>query len=503
MTSEKEPLLVQMDQICKSFGGVMVLDHVDFDLQPGEIHALAGGNGAGKSTLMKILRGVYSKDEGNIHIQGNAVQFNTFDDARRAGVGMVFQEFSLIPTLTVAQNIFLNQEPRRASLVNDRQMVEESRKILDRMGVDLDPQRELGDLRTAHWQLTEIAKALRGQARILVLDEPTASLAKGESERLFDLLRHLRDEGIGIIYISHRMEEVYEIADRITILRNGKKLLTSSLAHITPDQVVEGIVGEVVSMEANRGTERTSGPVVLEAHGLIAQHQVRGVDLTVHAGEVVGVAGLMGSGRTELLEALFGMNKITGGTVEIDGRALEGHSPGQAIAQGIVLIPEDRRLQGLVLTHSVVENLALATLDRVSDGPFLSRQKERTHATRLIDEYRIRVSNPYAEVGLLSGGNQQKVVIAKWLAYGPKLLLMDEPTAGVDIGTKAEIIKQVRQFARDGGAVIVASSEYPELIALSDRFVILKNGQIVQYLKRDQVPDEATLEMWVQGVKKQ
>lgn len=503
MTSEKEPLLVQMDQICKSFGGAMVLDHVEFDLQPGEIHALAGGNGAGKSTLMKILRGVYSKDAGNIRIQGNTVQFNTFDDARRAGVGMVFQEFSLIPTLTVAQNIFLNQEPHRANLVNDRQMVEESRRILDRMGVDLDPQRELGDLRTAHWQLTEIAKALRGQAQILVLDEPTASLAKGESQRLFDLLRHLRDEGIGIIYISHRMEEVYEIADRITILRNGKKLLTSSLADITPEQVVEGIAGEAVSMEANRGTERTSGPVVLEAHGLIAQHQLRGVDLTVHAGEVIGVAGLMGSGRTELLEALFGMNKITGGTVEIEGRVLEGHSPRQAIAEGIVLIPEDRRQQGLVLTHSVVENLALATLDRVSDGPFLSRAKERAHATRLIDEYRIRVGNPYAEVGLLSGGNQQKVVIAKWLAYGPKLLLMDEPTAGVDIGTKAEIIKQVRQFARDGGAVIVASSEYPELIALSDRFVILKNGQIVQYLKRDQVPDEATLEKWVQGVKKQ
>lgn len=502
MGDHDQPCLVRMDQICKSFGGVPVLDHVDFALRPGEIHALAGGNGAGKSTLMKILQGVYTKDSGNIYIDGAITQLGSYDDAQRAGIAMVFQEFSLVPTLTVAQNIFLNHEPRRAGLVDDRRIVEESRRILRQMGVDLDPRREMNELRTAYWQLTEIAKALRGHARILILDEPTASLAKGEAEQLFTLLRTLRDQGIGIIYISHRMEEVSEIADQITILRNGKTLLTSPLRDITPARIVEGIVGKTVSMEANRGSERLHGDVVLQLEGLHAEHHVNGVDLTVHAGEVIGVAGLMGSGRTELLEALFGMNKITEGAVRLNGRSASLDTPRKAIAHGIVLIPEDRRRQGLVLMHTVEENLVLATLDRVSRGPFLSAARERSRAGKLIEEYGIRVNNPQAEVGLLSGGNQQKVVIAKWLAFQPKVLLMDEPTAGIDIGTKAEIIKEVRQFAHEGGAVIVASSEYPELIALSDRMMILKDGRIARELSREQAPDEATLEMWVQGVKK-
>ncbi len=502
MAEHDQPCLVRMDQICKSFGGVPVLDHVDFELRAGEIHALAGGNGAGKSTLMKILQGVYTKDSGDIYIEGARTQLTSYDDAQRAGIAMVFQEFSLVPTLTVGQNIFLNHEPRRAGLVDDRRIIEESRRILHQMGVDVDPSREMNDLRTAHWQLTEIAKALRGHARILILDEPTASLAKGEAEQLFTLLRTLRDQGIGIIYISHRMEEVSEVADRITILRNGRTLLTSRLRDITPAQIVEGIVGKTVSMEANRGGEHQHGDVVLGIEGLHAEHHVNGVDLTVHAGEVIGVAGLMGSGRTELLEALFGMNKITDGNVRLNGHPVSLNNPQKAISHGIVLIPEDRRRQGLVLTHSVEENLVLATLDRVSRGPFLSATRQRSRAETLIDDYGIGVNNPQAEVGLLSGGNQQKVVIAKWLAFQPAVLLMDEPTAGIDIGTKAEIIKEIRQFAREGGAVVVASSEYPELIALSDRLVILKDGRIARELNRDQAPDEATLEMWVQGVRK-
>jgi len=399
--------------IHKAFDGVQVLDDVDFEVLPGEVHALAGGNGAGKSTLMKILQGVYSFDAGTIDVAGRAVSFASIHDAKRAGIGMVFQEFSLVSTLTVAQNIFLNAEPRKAGLIDDRAMVERAREIFERMQIHVDPERSLETLSTAYWQLTEIAKALSEDARVLIMDEPTASLARHEAQALFDLIGRLKDQGIAVIYISHRMEEVYAIADRITILRNGKRLLTQRLTDITPAQIVEGIVGKEVELADNAGQSNTDGPVVLRAAGLASASGIHDVDLVLRAGQVVGLAGLMGSGRSELARALYGVDRITAGTLSVDGRAVSLASPADALRHGICLIPEDRRLQGLILDHSVAGNLVLPHLGDLRAGPFVDDKAASELANTLIDEFAIKVADPDASARLLSGGNQQKSVLAQ------------------------------------------------------------------------------------------
>ena len=492
--------VVRMVGIHKAFDGVQVLDDVDFEVLPGEVHALAGGNGAGKSTLMKILQGVYSFDAGTIDVAGRAVSFASIHDAKRAGIGMVFQEFSLVSTLTVAQNIFLNAEPRKAGLIDDRAMVERAREIFERMQIPVDPERSLGTLSTAYWQLTEIAKALSEDARVLRMDEPTSSLARHEAQSLFDLIGRLKDQGIAVIYISHRMEEVYAIADRITILRNGKRLLTQRLTDITPAQIVEGIVGKEVELADNAGQSNTDGPVVLRAAGLASANGIHDVDLVLRAGQVVGLAGLMGSGRSELARALYGVDRITAGTLSVDGRAVSLASPADALRHGICLIPEDRRLQGLILDHSVAGNLVLPHLGDLSAGPFVDDKAASELANTLIDEFAIKVADPDAAARLLSGGNQQKIVIAKWISRTPRVLIMDEPTAGVDIGTKAEIIATVRSYANQGMAVLVISSEYPELLAMSDRLLLMRDSTIVRELDRSSITDEQALELEVQGV---
>ena len=492
--------VVRMVGIHKAFDGVQVLDDVDFEVLPGEVHALAGGNGAGKSTLMKILQGVYSFDAGTIDVAGRAVSFASIHDAKRAGIGMVFQEFSLVSTLTVAQNIFLNAEPRKAGLIDDRAMVERAREIFERMQIHVDPERSLGTLSTAYWQLTEIAKALSEDARVLIMDEPTASLARHEAQALFDLIGRLKDQGIAVIYISHRMEEVYAIADRITILRNGKRLLTQRLTDITPAQIVEGIVGKEVELADNAGQSNTDGPVVLRAAGLASASGIHDVDLVLRAGQVVGLAGLMGSGRSELARALYGVDRITAGTLSVDGRAVSLASPADALRHGICLIPEDRRLQGLILDHSVAGNLVLPHLGDLRAGPFVDDKSASELANTLIDDFAIKVADPDASARLLSGGNQQKIVIAKWISRTPRVLIMDEPTAGVDIGTKAEIIATVRSYADQGMAVLVISSEYPELLAMSDRLLLMRDSTIVRELDRSSITDEQALELEVQGV---
>lgn len=492
--------LVSMKGITKSFSGVKVLKGVSFEVAEGEVHALAGGNGAGKSTLMKILQGVYSLDEGAIEIAGKPCRFGNIHDAKRAGLGMVFQEFSLVPTLTVAQNIFLNEEPRSGGMIDDRQMVRRARELFDRMRVDVDPTATLATLSTAYWQLTEIAKALAEDARVLIMDEPTAALAQQEARALFDLIKRLTDEGIAIVYISHRMEEVYQIADRITILRNGKHLLTSPLSEITPEKIVDGIVGRTVAMAAPSRQDCAERPVVLSVEGLAAENGLHDISFDVHEGEVVGLAGLMGSGRTELARALFGIDKVTAGTVRIDGHDVKIRKPGDALANGLVLVPEDRRLQGLVLRHSVNSNLQLPHLADQARGGWVDDRALGKLARKLIDEFRIKVARPEAPASLLSGGNQQKIVLAKWISRNPRVLVMDEPTAGVDIGTKAEIIETVRAFAAEGHAVIVISSEYPELLAMSDRLLLMRESTVERELDVSETTDEQALEMAVQGV---
>jgi ribose transport system ATP-binding protein len=495
--------IVQMSGIHKSFSGVPVLKGVDFEVCSGEVHALAGGNGAGKSTLMKILQGVYSMDAGEIKIDGKPVKLSSIHGARAAGVGMVFQEFSLVPTLTVAQNVFLAAEPMGPlGMINDRESVRRAREEFTDMQVEVDATARVEDLSTAYWQLTEIAKALAQDARILIMDEPTASLAKHETDSLFELVERLKARGIAIIYISHRMDEVYRIADRITILRDGGRLFTRSLAEVTREEIVEGIVGHKIEgeLEYKERAARDRREVLLEARGLNAGRRVRDVSFQLHKGEILGLAGLMGSGRTELARILFGVDRLDSGEVQLNGQRVEIGNPREAAAAGIALIPEDRREQGLVLSHSVRDNLLLPLLKRLEVGPLISDRKGNDLARSLIQRFSVKVANMAHPVRLLSGGNQQKVVIAKWLGTEPDVLIMDEPTAGVDIGTKSEILDMIRDLADEGKGVIVISSEYPELLAVSDRVVVLKDGAVLNVLNRRDIPDEESLQLAVQGV---
>jgi ribose transport system ATP-binding protein len=489
-----------MAAISKAFDGVTVLRDVDLDVAVGEVHALVGGNGAGKSTLMKILQGVYQRDSGTVEVFGRPLEATTIHAARAAGIGMVFQEFSLIPTLTVAQNIFLDNEPTRAGLIDDAVMRERAAELLARIQVDIDPRAEVSGLPTVQWQLTEIAKALSREARVLIMDEPTASLAKHEVDALFALIERLRAQGIAIIYISHRMEEISRIADRVTILRNGTRLLTAPLTQITPQEIVAGIAGHDLAAQVEHSPhEAVDRPVVLDVRDLTARG-VKGATFQVRAGEVVGIAGLMGAGRTELACALFGVNPITSGSVTKNGAALTLSSPAAAIAAGIALIPEDRRLQGLVLDHSVRDNLTLPLLGGLRRWGLVAADKVRELSDGLVERFGILVARPEAPVRLLSGGNQQKVVIAKWLGTDPDVLVMDEPTAGVDVGTKSEIVRIVRELARTGKGIVVISSEYPELVAMCDRFLIMRDGVVVDSLEADQVTSEVDLELAVQGL---
>jgi ribose transport system ATP-binding protein len=495
--------VVEMRSISKGFNGVSVLKDVSFDVRHGEVHALAGGNGAGKSTLMKILQGVYQADAGEILIGGKPVSITSIQDAKAAGIGMVFQEFSLVPSLTVAQNIFLAAEPLgQGGLIDDRAAVRRAKEVFAEMEVDVDPRAEVARLGTAYWQLTEIAKALAQNATVLIMDEPTASLARHESEALFELIDRLKQRGISIIYISHRMDEVYRLADRITILRDGRHLLTEPLTAVTPEQIVEGIVGKKIEGQLSYRARQAAQDVepLLEVRGLNAGLRVRDVSFTLRPGEIIGLAGLMGSGRTELARALFGIDKVDSGEVLLHGKRVSLASPQQAINAGVALIPEDRRAQGLVLEHSVQDNLLLPLLGQIQRGPLLDGARGKELSSSLIKRFAVKVAHPHRPVRLLSGGNQQKVVIAKWLGTDPDILILDEPTAGVDIGTKSEILDMIRELASAGKAVIVISSEYPELLAVSDRVLVLKDGSIIRDIPRSEIADEEYLQLAVQGV---
>ena len=492
---------VSMRGITKSFGGVPVLREVDFDLHPGEIHALAGGNGAGKSTLMKILVGVYTRDGGAYEVDGRKVDFRTVQDARAAGVGMVFQEFSLVPTLSVAQNVFLTREARtRGRLIDDREMERRTREIFATMSVDVDPRRSLDELPTAFWQLTEIAKALSQDARVLIMDEPTAALAKTETVELFELMRRLKDRGISVVYISHRMEEVFDVCDRITVLRDGRGVMTEELANVTPRVVIDEIVGRKLEHTLEYQARQVGDDVLLEARGLTTSTKLRGVDFKLRRGEVLGLAGLMGSGRTELARALFGIDRLDSGELLLMGKQIKIANPRDAMANGVALIPEDRRAQGLILDHAVRENFLLPLLSRLSRAGFVDDAEGDRRTASFVTRLSIQARSIKQPIGTLSGGNQQKVVIAKWLGIEPRILIMDEPTAGVDIGTKGEIVSMIRAFADQGNSVIIISSELPELLAVSDRVLILRDGRVERELDRRDIHQEEDLHHAVQGV---
>jgi len=487
-TAEPPPA-VRMSGISKSFGGVQALAHVDFSVRYGEVHALLGENGAGKSTLLKILRGVLPADSGQIEIGGKALPVTNADAVRRAGVAMIFQEMSLIPTLSVAQNIFLNREPKgRLGFVDDERIIRETRKLFDEFGVALDPEAPLVELSAGQRQLTEIVKALSERSRILILDEPTSALSASEVDRLFVLLRGLRSDGVAIIYVSHRMDEIMRIADRATIMRDGRRAVTAPLGELSLATIIEHIIGHASRGlgEIERGGE-TRGEALVELRNASGARKPRNVDLIIHRGEVLGATGLLGSGRSSLARLLFGMEPLVAGEILVKGAKANICSPRDAIAAGIALIPEDRLLEGVIAQHSVAANIVLPVLERVSRYSWMSDAAAAEATREQIAQLRIKTASADAAVNTLSGGNQQKVVVGKWLARTPAILVLDEPTAGVDIGAKSEIVRLVRELARAGRAILLISSETPVLLAACDRIVVMSEGRIVKDIARHQL----------------
>jgi ribose transport system ATP-binding protein len=493
--------VLQMRGIRKAFYGNTVLDDVHFDLKAGHVHAIVGGNGAGKSTLMKILTGVYTKDSGEIVIDGEPRDFVNYNDANAAGVRMIFQELSVIPTLTVTENIFLNHEYKKGPLVDQKRMQAEAQALLRRFDLDIPVDEKICNLSVGLCQLVEIVKALSQKAKILVMDEPTASLTDNEVSRLFDIVRSLKAEGVSIVYISHRMNEILTIADEITVLRDGRHIITEDAKQMNINSIITYMLGESAkhSFEYHERDRRQDPGVMLEVEGLFVDNRVKDVSFTIREGEIAGIAGLMGSGRTEILEALFGVRQIQKGIVKIQGRPVSIKNTRDAIDAGLALVPEDRRREGLVLPHTVKINMLITLFKRVTKKMLIDDVKIRALTTESIQELNIKTPGADSVISSLSGGNQQKVVIAKWLRNDPKVLLLDEPTAGIDIGAKGEIIKIVEDYAQKGNSVIVVSSEIPELMAMCDKIMVMVDGRLTRQLTRNEIKNEEVIQHAIQG----
>lgn len=470
--------VLEAQAISKHFEGVFALDGVDLQIRPGEIHALLGENGAGKSTLIKILTGVYAPDGGRVLLDGKPVEFRTVSDAHHAGVVALYQELSIVPSISVAENILLgNDLPTRGGIVDRGRLHRAAREQLERLNQqDIPVTKMAGRLTPVQQTMVAVARAIAVQARVLILDEPTASLTDHEIQDLFRVLRTLRDEGVAVLYVSHRLEEVFALCDRATIMRNGQVVSTSNIETTNINEVISTMVGRSTD-ELFPARAGTTGEPVLEVAGLTGR-RVQDVSLQVQAGEVLGVGGLAGSGRSELLRILAGAQRRSAGEVRVAGRVVEHGSVGAALGRGIALVPEERRSQGVVLSQSIAENIAVGNLETVSRWGLTSRSRVNVLARRSIEDLRIKCRGPQQTVGQLSGGNQQKVVLAKILATNPKVLLLDEPTRGIDVGTKAEIYGLIRSLAAKGTAVVVVSSELPELIGLADRIMLMHEGRV-------------------------
>ncbi len=479
-------IAVELTGIGKRFGGVQALQDVSFAIRTHEIHALLGENGAGKSTILKILRGVLAPDSGTIRIGADSYARLSPQLGRAKGIAMIFQEMSLVPSLSVAQNIFLTQEPlSRLGMIDDRAMRQRAAGIFAAMGVAIDPAALTGDLSTGQQQLTEIAKALSQNAEVLVLDEPTSALAATEVGILFDLLRRLRADGKAIVYVSHRMDEIFSIADRATVLRDGRFIDTRPIGDYTLSALITDIMGKATRDLSEFATvSAAKGEVVLSVEDLRSRNRPGSISLHLHKGEVLGLAGLLGSGRSRLARMLFGLEPVASGRILVRGVPCDPVSPQAAKAAGFALVPEDRRRQGLVLAHSVATNIELPNLAQMGAGFLVDRRKSRSVADRLIARLAIRTPGRDARADALSGGNQQKIVIGKWLETDPDILIMDEPTAGIDIGSKGEVLRFVRDLAATGKSVLFISSELAELIAVSDRIAVMADGRIVETVEK-------------------
>jgi ABC-type sugar transport system ATPase subunit len=494
--------LLEMRNITKTFPGVRALDGVTFDLHEGEIHALVGENGAGKSTLMKVLSGVYPAGTygGEILVKGEVQQFNHVRQAETAGIAVVFQELSLVKDLTVGENIFLGREPNRFGFVRWDELYRQAGKLLGDLHLAIDPRTPVGHLGIGQQQLVEIAKALSQDARILVLDEPTAALTDTEVETLFHILDRLRARNVGMVYISHKLEEVFRLSNRITVLRDGRTVGTEATAALDQARVISRMVGREVG-DIFPKTEHAPGETVFEARNITVEDpNVRGkllvdrVSFAVSRGEVLGVAGLMGAGRSDLLTAIFGahMGRVSG-EVFMGGKRVQIKSPSDAIRQGIGYVTEDRKRFGLVLDQTILNNATLASLKKVSGRFVTNPDAERAVSERAARDLRIKAPDVFTVAGTLSGGNQQKVVLAKWLLTQPRVLFLDEPTRGIDVGAKQEIYAQINKLASEGLAIVLVSSELPEVLGLSDRILVLREGRIMGEFKRTEATPEAVM----------
>lgn len=488
--------LLRIEGLRKTFPGVVALDRVDFDLRRGEVHVLLGENGAGKSTLIKMLSGAYTPDEGKILAGGEEVRIHGAQDSERLGIATIYQEFNLVPDLTVAENIFLGRQPRRYGMIDRKTMEADAAVLLERVGVNVSPRARVRELGIARLQMVEIAKALSLNARVLIMDEPTAVLTSEEVEKLFVIVRKLREDGVGVVFITHHLEEIAALGDRVTVIRDGKSV--GQVPASTPeDELVRLMVGRSIEQQYPRARGDVSDAPLLSVEGLTRDGVFHDVSFEVRAGEVVGIAGLVGAGRTEVVRAVFGADPYDRGAVKVSGAALKRHDVGAAMAAGIGLVPEDRKGQGLVLDQSVEENLGLVTLKAATKGGVVDLKGQHDAAARIAEQLGVRMAGLGQQVRTLSGGNQQKVVIGKWLLADTKVLILDEPTRGIDVGAKVEIYQLINELTAAGAAVLMISSDLPEVLGMSDRVLVMAQGRIAGELPAGEATQDAVMSLAV------
>lgn len=492
--------ILRLDQVSKSFSGVEVLHKVSFSLSPGEVHALLGENGAGKSTLVKVITGVHQPDNGNIYLNGNQIYFANTRESRDAGIAAIYQELSLFPDLDVAENIFVGRQPRkRGGRIDWRKLYSEADQLLTALGVHLDLKKKARSLSIAEQQMVEIARAFSIDARILIMDEPTSSLTLNEVNDLFNLVRRLRNDGTAIIFISHRLEELFEIADRVTVLRDGYYVDTQSMQAVTRDELIRLMVGRTISNLFPK-EQVTAGNVILKVDQLTRAGAFEDVSFELRSGEILGMAGLVGAGRTDVARAIFGVEPPTSGTIQIEGQEIQIKSPQQAIDLGLAYVPEDRQIHGLVPPMNIIVNTSLPTLGTYVHRGMLQTKAEQSAAFETAKQMELRANNIWQRVRELSGGNQQKVVLGKWLSTKPRILILDEPTRGIDVGTKAAVHALMSKLASEGIAILMISSELPEVIGMSDRVLVMREGHVTATLTREEATQEKILHFATQTI---
>jgi ribose transport system ATP-binding protein len=490
-----EPVLLRLEGICKSFPGVRALRNVSLEVRRGEVHALLGENGAGKSTLVKILSGAYTRDAGEITWDGRKFAISSPREAQDLGIGIIYQDFNLVPQLSIAENVWMSREPfrnRRLQLIDWPEMRRRTQALLDELRLPLDPRRPVAGLGVAHQQMVEIARALSLDARLLIMDEPTSALTDTEIAQLFNVIRRLKARGVAVIFISHHLDEVRAIADRGTVLRDGEYIATVEIADTPEEEIIRLMVGRTLEQQFPKVAARR-GAEALRVEGLRRAGTLYDIGLAAYTGEILGIAGLVGAGRTEMIRAVFGADPVDAGRVFVSGREVRIDSPHAAIRAGMGLLPEDRKQEGLVLLLSVLHNVSMASLDRLTSRLLLRRGDERKQTRHYIEMLHIATPGLDQQVQYLSGGNQQKVVLAKWLASRSKVLIFDEPTRGIDVGAKVEVYNLMNSLVKDGVAVIMVSSEMPELLGMSDRILVMREGRIAAEFSRQEATQEKVL----------